>query len=148
MSGRVSRRTLLAGLAAVPAPALVGCDDDWSGAGPISTPVTVDFANRLRIPASAESTVDDEGVRIFRLGATTGSAEFSPACRRRPGAAPTADTTLAIPAPLCGQLVASECGHRGEPAVRHRYGALARNAPSAVHLVDLDAVLPMESVIS
>ena len=38
MSGRVSRRTLLAGLAAVPAPALVGCDDDWSGAGPSSTP--------------------------------------------------------------------------------------------------------------
>ena len=76
MSARLSRRTLLAGLAAMPTLALVGCDDDRTTAGPISTADTLDFANRLRIPALAESTVDDDGVRIFRLSASTGSAEL------------------------------------------------------------------------
>ena len=76
MSARLSRRTLLAGLAAMPTLALVGCDDDRTTAGPISTAGTLDFANRLRIPALAESTVDDDGVRVFRLSASTGSAEF------------------------------------------------------------------------
>ena len=66
MPARLSRRTLLAGLAAMPTLALVGCDDDRTTAGPISTAGTLDFANRLRIPALAESTVDDHGVRIFR----------------------------------------------------------------------------------
>ena len=37
MSARLSRRTLLAGLAAMPTLALVGCDDDRTTAGPIST---------------------------------------------------------------------------------------------------------------
>jgi hypothetical protein len=76
MSARLSRRTLLAGLAAMPALALVGCDDDRTSAAPISTAGTLDFANRLRIPALAESTMDHDGVRIFRLSASTGSAEF------------------------------------------------------------------------
>ena len=47
MSARLSRRTLLAGLAAMPTLALVGCDDDRTTAGPISTAGTLDFANRL-----------------------------------------------------------------------------------------------------
>jgi hypothetical protein len=76
MSARLSRRTLLAGLAAMPALALVGCDDDRTSAAPIRTAGTLDFANRLRIPALAESTMDHDGVRIFRLSASTGSAEF------------------------------------------------------------------------
>jgi hypothetical protein len=52
MSARLSRRTLLAGLAAVPALALVGCDDDRTSAAPNSTAGTLDFANRLRIPST------------------------------------------------------------------------------------------------
>jgi FtsP/CotA-like multicopper oxidase with cupredoxin domain len=76
MSTRIRRRTLLAGLAAMPALGLVGCGFDRTTAGPISTVDTLDFGNRLRIPALAESTVDEAGVRVFRLGATTGSVEF------------------------------------------------------------------------
>jgi hypothetical protein len=73
MSARLSRRTLLAGLAAMPALALVGCEYDRTTAGPISTSDTLDFANRLRIPALAESTVDTmafgySGSAPFRIG--------------------------------------------------------------------------------
>ena len=78
MSARVSRRTLLAGLAAMPTLALVGCEPDRTAAGPISTTDTLDFANQLRITALAESTLDDNGVRVFRLSAISGSAEFLP----------------------------------------------------------------------
>jgi hypothetical protein len=108
MSARLSRRTLLAGLAAMPALALLGCDDDRTSAAPISTAGTLDFANRLRIPAPAESTMDDDGVRIFRLSACAGSAEFFAGVSTVTWATPMADTTLAISAPHFGQLVASE----------------------------------------
>jgi FtsP/CotA-like multicopper oxidase with cupredoxin domain len=76
MSAHISRRTLLAGLAAMPALALVGCEFDRTTAGPLSTVDTLDLSNRLRIPALAESTVDDDGVRVFHLSAVDGSAEF------------------------------------------------------------------------
>jgi hypothetical protein len=76
MSSRLSRRTLLAGVAALPALAVLGCESDRTTADPISTVNTLDFANRLRIPELADSTVDGDGVRVFRLGATAGSAEF------------------------------------------------------------------------
>ena len=78
MFARISRRTLLAGLAAMPALTLVGCELDRTTAGPLSTVDTLDFSNRLRIPALAESTLDDNGVRVFRLSAISGSAEFLP----------------------------------------------------------------------
>jgi FtsP/CotA-like multicopper oxidase with cupredoxin domain len=84
MSARISRRALLAGLAALPAlPALtaltlVGCEVDRTTAAPLSTVDTLDFSNRLRIPALAESTVDHDGVRVFHLSASEGSAEFLP----------------------------------------------------------------------
>jgi hypothetical protein len=80
MSARLSRRTLLAGLAAMPALALVGCEYDRTTAGPISTTDTLDFANRLRIPALAESTMDDDGVRVFRLSAFPDRLNSSPVC--------------------------------------------------------------------
>ena len=76
MSSRLSRRTLLAGVAALPALAVLGCESDRTTADPISTVNALDFANRLRIPELADSTVDGDGVRVFRLGATAGSAEF------------------------------------------------------------------------
>lgn len=76
MSGRISRRTVLAGLAAMPALALVGCGFDRTTAAPISTVDTLDFSNRLRIPALAESMIDHDGVRVFHLTAAEGSAEF------------------------------------------------------------------------
>jgi hypothetical protein len=69
MSARISRRTVLAGLAAMPARTLVGCEFDRTTAGPLSTVDTLDFGNRLRIPALADSTVDHDGVRVFRLSA-------------------------------------------------------------------------------
>jgi FtsP/CotA-like multicopper oxidase with cupredoxin domain len=78
MSARIRRRTLLGGLAAVPALSLMGCGFDHTTADPISTVDTLDFANRLRIPALAESTVDHDGVRVFHLTATAGAAEFLP----------------------------------------------------------------------
>jgi hypothetical protein len=68
MSSRLSRRTLLAGVAALPALAVLGCESDRTTADPISTVNTLDFANRLRIPELADSTVDGDGVRVFRLG--------------------------------------------------------------------------------
>ena len=61
MFARISRRTLLAGLAAMPALTLVGCELDRTTAGPLSTVDTLDFSNRLRIPALAESTVEPDG---------------------------------------------------------------------------------------
>ncbi|HJV12985.1 MAG TPA: copper oxidase, partial [Propionibacteriaceae bacterium] len=76
MSGRIGRRTVLAGLAAMPALALVGCGFDRTTAAPISTVDTLDFSNRLRIPALAESMIDHDGVRVFHLTAAEGSAEF------------------------------------------------------------------------
>jgi FtsP/CotA-like multicopper oxidase with cupredoxin domain len=76
MSARISRRTLLAGLAAMPALTLVGCEFDRTTAAPISTVDTLDFSNRLRIPALAKSTVDLDGVRVFHLSVAEGSAEF------------------------------------------------------------------------
>jgi FtsP/CotA-like multicopper oxidase with cupredoxin domain len=75
MSARISRRTLLAGLTAMPALTTLGCEFDRTTAGPISTVDTLDFTNRLRIPALAESTVVD-GVRVFHLSAAAGTAEF------------------------------------------------------------------------
>ena len=78
MSARLSRRSLLAGLAALPAVALMGCESDRTTAAPISTVGTLGFSNRLRVPALAQSTVDNDGVRTFRLAATSGSAEFLP----------------------------------------------------------------------
>ena len=78
MSARISRRIVLAGLAAMPARTLVGCEFDRTTAGPLSTVDTLDFGNRLRIPALADSTVDHDGVRVFRLSAVAGSAEFLP----------------------------------------------------------------------
>jgi suppressor of ftsI len=78
MFARISRRTLLAGLAATPALTLVGCEFDRTTAGPLSTVDTLDFGNRLRIPSLADSTVDHDGVRVFRLSAAAGSAEFLP----------------------------------------------------------------------
>jgi FtsP/CotA-like multicopper oxidase with cupredoxin domain len=83
MFARISRRTLLAGLAAMPALTLVGCELDRTTAGPLSTVDTLDFSNRLRIPALAESTVEPDGVRVFNLSATEGSAEFLPGVSTR-----------------------------------------------------------------
>ncbi|HKN45709.1 MAG TPA: multicopper oxidase domain-containing protein [Propionibacteriaceae bacterium] len=60
----------------MPTLAIVGCEDDRTTAAPISTVDTLSFDNRLRIPALAESTVDDNGVRTFRLAAVAGSVEF------------------------------------------------------------------------
>jgi FtsP/CotA-like multicopper oxidase with cupredoxin domain len=78
MSARISRRTLLAGLAAMPALTLAGCELDRTTAGPLSTVDTLDFSNRLHIPAMAGSRVEPDGVRVFTLSATKGSAEFLP----------------------------------------------------------------------
>ena len=47
MAASLSRRTLLAGLAALPALALMSCEYDRTTARPISTTNTLDFANRL-----------------------------------------------------------------------------------------------------
>ena len=74
---RLSRRTVLAGLAAMP-----GILHSWAANTIAPPPVRsaqpyLDFANRLRIPALAESTVDNDGVRVFRIRAVSGSAEFS-----------------------------------------------------------------------
>jgi FtsP/CotA-like multicopper oxidase with cupredoxin domain len=65
-------------MAALPALALVGCESDRTTADPISTVGTLDFADRLRIPALAGSSVDEDGVRVFRLSAVAGTAEFLP----------------------------------------------------------------------
>jgi len=78
MPTRFTRRSLLAGMAALPALALVGCESDRTTADPISTVGTLDFANRLRIPALAGSSVDEDGVRVFRLSAVAATAEFLP----------------------------------------------------------------------
>ena len=76
MFARLSRRSLLAGLAAMPAVTLMGCESDRTTAAPMSTVGTLDFSNRLRVPALAQSTIDNDGVRTFRLAAISGSAEF------------------------------------------------------------------------
>jgi FtsP/CotA-like multicopper oxidase with cupredoxin domain len=78
VSARVSRRTLLAGLAAMPTLAFLGCEYDRTTTEPINTTDSLDFANRLRIPALAEFTVANDGVRVFQLSAVPGSAEFLP----------------------------------------------------------------------
>jgi FtsP/CotA-like multicopper oxidase with cupredoxin domain len=78
MPTRFSRRSMLAGMAALPALALVGCESDRTTADPISTADTLDFGNRLRIPALAASSLAEDGVRVFRLSAVAGAAEFLP----------------------------------------------------------------------
>jgi hypothetical protein len=78
MSARISRRTLLAGLAAMPALTVVGCEFDRTTAAPISTVDTLDFSNLLRIPALAESTVDHDGVRVFPPQCRRGIGRFLP----------------------------------------------------------------------
>jgi FtsP/CotA-like multicopper oxidase with cupredoxin domain len=78
MSGSFSRRRMLAGMAALPALALVGCEFDRTTAKPISSVNTLDFANRLRIPTLAASAVATDGVREFRLNARSGAAELLP----------------------------------------------------------------------
>jgi FtsP/CotA-like multicopper oxidase with cupredoxin domain len=76
MPTRFTRRSMLAGMAALPALTLVGCESDRTTADPISTVDTLDFANRLRIPALAASSAGEDGVRLFRLSAAAGVAEF------------------------------------------------------------------------
>ena len=71
-----SRRRMLAGIAALPALALVSCGFDRTTANPISTVGMLDFGNRLRIPGLAASSVAEDGVREFRLSAVAGAAEF------------------------------------------------------------------------
>jgi hypothetical protein len=110
MSTRFTRRSVLAGMAALPALALVGCESDRTIADPISTVDTLDFANRLRIPALAAFSVAEDGVRVFRLSAVAGTANSSPARQRRPGATPTAQTTLVTSAPPCGRRGANASG--------------------------------------
>ena len=74
MFARLSRRTVLAGLAAMPVLALVGCEYDRTTAGPISTTGTLDFANRLRHTGTGRvncgqrrrSGIPDQG--RFRIG--------------------------------------------------------------------------------
>jgi suppressor of ftsI len=78
MSARLSRRTLLAGAAALPSLAFLGCEYDRTAADPITTVDTLDFANRLRIPPLAQSEINADGVRVFQLSAYSGSAEFLP----------------------------------------------------------------------
>jgi FtsP/CotA-like multicopper oxidase with cupredoxin domain len=78
MPTRFSRRSMLAGMAALLALALVGCESDRTTADPISTADTLDFANRLRIPALAASSLAEDGVRVFRLSPVAGAAEFLP----------------------------------------------------------------------
>jgi FtsP/CotA-like multicopper oxidase with cupredoxin domain len=76
MPTRFTRRSMLAGMAAMPALALVGCESDRTTADPISTVDTLEFANRLRIPALAASSMAEDGVRAFRLSAVAGTAEL------------------------------------------------------------------------
>jgi FtsP/CotA-like multicopper oxidase with cupredoxin domain len=76
MSSSFSRRRMLAGMAALPALAVVGCESDRTTADPISTVDRLDFANRLRIPGLADSRITEDGVREFRLSAIAGAAEF------------------------------------------------------------------------
>jgi FtsP/CotA-like multicopper oxidase with cupredoxin domain len=78
MSRSFTRRRMLGGMAVLPALALTGCGYDRTTANPISTVDTLDFANRLRIPGLAASTVADDGVREFRLAAISGSTAFLP----------------------------------------------------------------------
>jgi FtsP/CotA-like multicopper oxidase with cupredoxin domain len=65
-------------MATMPALAFVGCESDRTTTDPVSTIDTLDFANRLRIPGLAASTVAEDGVREFQLSATAGTAEFLP----------------------------------------------------------------------
>ena len=69
---------MLAGMAALPALALVGCESDRTTADPISTVDTLDFANRLRIPALAAFSVTEDGIRVFRLNAVAGTVQTPP----------------------------------------------------------------------
>ena len=76
MSTPFSRRRMLAGMAGLPALALVGCGFDRTTANPISTVNMLDFGNRLRIPGLAASRVAEDGVREFRLSVVAAAAEF------------------------------------------------------------------------
>lgn len=60
MSTRFNRRRMLAGMAALPALALLGCEYDRTTANPVNTVGTLDFGNRLRIPAMAASSIAEE----------------------------------------------------------------------------------------
>ena len=71
---RISRRTILFGLAAAPLGLAVGC-----GADPAAKSATLAVAGTSRplpIPPLAESTVDDAGVRHFTLRAGAGTTEI------------------------------------------------------------------------
>jgi hypothetical protein len=86
---RIRRRTLLAGLAAVPAAGLLGCDRRGrTTAAPIKPVGTLTFANRLRIP-SPTGGVLRTGIRTVTLTAAAGSAEFLPRLSTRPWPTPT-----------------------------------------------------------
>ena len=131
MSARLSRRTLLAGAAALPTLAMLGCEYDRTTADPINTVDTLDFANRLRIPALAHSEVDAGGVRVFQLSAIAGSAEFLPGV-----ATPTwGYTDGRYGARLSRSDLAGGAGRARprrdrESAIRDHHGALAWHAPS------------------
>ena len=132
MSACLSRRTLLAGLAAMPALALVGCGYDRTTAAPISTVDTLDFANRLRIPALAESIVDNDGVRVFRLSAVSGSAEFLSGLSTPDLGLYRRSIRRRVSRPnIAGSTGGANTGHRREPTIRDHYRALARYAPSS-----------------
>ncbi|MBG6213695.1 MAG: multicopper oxidase domain-containing protein [Cryobacterium sp.] len=72
--------TLISGAvvgAVVLAVGLTACSSD-NGAGVIDTVGTIDFVNPLAIPPLAESTVTDDGERVFDLTAQAGTTEFMP----------------------------------------------------------------------
>ncbi|KDQ00321.1 hypothetical protein EN35_35325 [Rhodococcus qingshengii] len=115
---RISRRTILFGLAAAPLGLAVGC-----GADPAAKSATLAVAGTSRplpIPPLAESTVDDAGVRHFTLRAGAGTTEIvagkltdtwgfngsilGPTVRAERGesVAFTIDNTLAEPRPSIG----------------------------------------------
>src|SRR5918995_2269538 len=67
------------GLSALCAAALISCGplDELSG-GKVDTVGQVPFENRLPIPPLADSKIDSDGRRVFRLTAETGEREFRP----------------------------------------------------------------------
>ena len=130
MPSRIRRRTLLAGLAAVPAAGLLGCDrSDRTAAGPISTVGTLTFANRLRIPPLTGGVLRD-GIRTFTLTAAAGSAEFLPGL-----STPTwAYSDGRFPATFLGPTLRARRGERVrvdvDNSLARDHCPLARHAPS------------------
>jgi len=110
MSARISRRTVLAGLAAMPALALVGCEFDRTTAGPISTVDTLDFSNRLRYRRWPNPPSARTGSASSTSAQPQDRRNSSLASRRRPGFIPTVGTTPVISA------------QRYEPRVVSRFG--------------------------